>query len=635
MLLFTLIGAFIYGQYVKLDAIQNLAQVDAKKTSKLVFETLYSAMARGWTKDDLKAIVERLNKIDEKMHIEVFRGEKVEELYGKYGEHKNTDSLKNALAGKEMLDVVDDNFIEYHYPIFAKNECLACHTNAKPNDVLGVINIIYPVGDLKISLNEMINFFMGFIVLFSFLVFITLFITFRKHLLRPMKDFVNLIDSIRDSKDIKKRVNIEDNIEEIKYMQNVFNGMLDSIEYQFYNDPLTGLKNRRSLLEVLDEKHIGLLMILNVDRFQEINNLYGNEAGDIVLKNIAELLQKLLPKDAGLYRLHSDEFAYYTNSGMDLLEFEELTSYIISAIEQNKFNVEGIGEIPLRVSGGIASGSTTLLANADIALKIAKKEKKHFLTYNDSMKAFQQFEQNINWAKRLDRAIDEDKITPLYQPIAECRSGRIVKYECLMRMEDESGDYISPVHFLELAKKNKIYHKLTKAIVRKAFTKFRHSKLSFSINLSPEDILNKEVATQIIKELSSGEFRDRMVIEIVESDWIGNFDEVAAFIEGIKKYGAKVSIDDFGTGYSNFEYLLKLNVDYLKIDGSMIKNITTDKGSQAVVQTIVEFARKIGVETVAEFVYSKAIFDKVKELGIDYAQGYYLGQPTDRIDVTY
>ncbi|MFW5989869.1 MAG: EAL domain-containing protein, partial [Campylobacterales bacterium] len=124
----------------------------------------------------------------------------------------------------------------------------------------------------------------------------------------------------------------------------------------------------------------------------------------------------------------------------------------------------------------------------------------------------------------------------------------------------------------------------------------------------------------------------RAVMEITESEGIEEFDEVIKFIDETKKRGAKVSIDDFGTGYSNFEYLLKLNIDYIKIDGSLIKNIDSDDNSRFIVQTIVDFARKIGVKTVAEFVYSKAIFDIVKSMGIDYAQGYYFGQPSPKIN---
>ncbi len=636
MLFVTLVASLFYGEYIKREAIENLAQVDARKTSTLVFETLYAAMARGWNKDDLNTIVGRLNGVDEKLAIKAYRSTLVAALFGDIEsdaeQREKNHNLKNALEGKEILDIRKNDIIDYYFPVKAQNECRKCHTNVQTNDILGVIHISYPVGELKVSLGQVINFFMIFMVIFSMATFVALFLNFHKYLLTPMRNFVKTVNLIKNSKDIKKRVSIDDNIEEIRSMQTVFNGMLDSIEYQFYNDALTGVRNRHSILEDIDASIESLLMIINIDRFQELTNLYGPEIGDRVLVELAEFLKKLLPNPRKIYRLHADEFAYLSTGEMDLREFEALATYIINAISKKQFIVDGNECICIRVTAGISYGSLMLLPNADIALKVAKKEKKHQLTYDESMQAKQRYELNINWTKRLNKALQNDKIVALYQPIAECQSGKIVKYETLMRMEDDTGEFISPIHFLELAKKNKIYHKLTIAVLRHTFETFRHSKFQFSVNLSIEDILNKEVASYIEQELSSGEFKDRMVVEIIESEGIETFEGVIYFVHKLKKLGAKISIDDFGTGYSNFEYLLKLQVDFIKIDGSMIKNITTDKNARMVTQTIVDFASKMGIRTIAEYVYSKEIYDIIKEIGVDYAQGYYFGQPSANVD---
>ena len=441
-----------------------------------------------------------------------------------------------------------------------------------------------------------------------------------RSLLSPIKDFVSLIDSIKRSKDIKKRVNVTDNIKEIKSMQTVFNEMLDSIENHFYNDELTGLKNRRSLIEALDKNDESMLMIMNIDRFQEVNNLYGAECGDTLLIEFAEYLCTLLQDEDDIYRLHADEFAYISSGAMGIEEFEELAGFIITSVSQKRFAIVNNEEINITVTMGISFGVTQLLPNADIALKLAKKQKKPQLTYNDSMQAMQKYEQNFNWSMKLNKAIEEDRVVPLFQPIAECESGEIVKYECLMRIEDDNKEYISPFHFLDLAKKYNIYQKLTKAIIRKSFEAFRHSSKSFYINISIDDIMTDAIREYLLESLKQGEIAKRAIVEITESEGIEEFGEVSKFIESVKKYGGRVSIDDFGTGYSNFEYLMKLNIDYIKIDGSLIKNIDTDQNSKMITQTIVEFAKKIGVETVAEFVYSKIIFDIVKEIGVDYAQ---------------
>jgi EAL domain-containing protein (putative c-di-GMP-specific phosphodiesterase class I) len=243
----------------------------------------------------------------------------------------------------------------------------------------------------------------------------------------------------------------------------------------------------------------------------------------------------------------------------------------------------------------------------------------------------QEYEKNFLWSKRLKQAIEEDRIVPVFQPIVDCKTQEIVKYESLMRIKNDDGTYIAPIHFLDLAKKNKMYHKLTKIMINKTFEVFKNSDKQVSINISVEDILNKEIYEYIMVKLDKCKISHNIVFEIIESEGIENFNEVFTFINEVKKFDAKISIDDFGTGYSNFDYLMKLKVHYIKIDGSMIKNINTDQNSMMITQTIVEFAKKMEIETIAEFVYSKEVYDKVLELGVDYAQGYYFGKPDENI----
>jgi diguanylate cyclase (GGDEF)-like protein len=634
-MLLTLSAAYFYGEYMKRDAISNLAHIDAKKTSMLVFETLYSAMQRGWNKDDLEEIITRLNRVDADMKVNVYRSERVVELFGEIVKDKkareSNHDIMRALKGEEVLNISDTDFIEYYYPVIAKNSCLKCHTNANVGDVLGVIDVSYPIDDLKVSLNEMINFFIIFIIIFSFVVFFAIFIELNQYLIKPIKNFSTAIKNITTSQDIKKRVEVNDNIEEIDSIKDVFNSMLDSIEHQFYFDTLTGLENRRKLTEKLEEKKSLILMIINIDGFQEINDLYGDQAGDTILKEFAFYLKELVHEEEGLYRLHSDEFAHVCSRGMDLNEFKIFASYLSEKIGQKSFNIDDKSEVSLSVTIGISYGYDQLLMNADIALKLAKKSKKHFLIYDDSMAMAKEYEKNFEWTKRLKKAIEEDKIVPVFQPIVDTKTEKIVKYEALMRMVDDQGGYIPPIHFLELAKKNKLYHQLTKIMIEKTFKQFDQLPYFVSINISVEDILNKEINGFIINKLQESAIGQKIVFEIIESEGIENFNQVLEFIENVKQYGVGISIDDFGTGYSNFEYLMKLKVDYIKIDGSMIKNIDKDQNSQMITRSIVNFAKNMNIKTVAEFVHSKNVFEKVKELEVDFSQGYYFGEPTDRI----
>lgn len=629
-LTFSLTIAFVYTHYMKKEAIEKLSKVDAKKTTELIFQTLYSAMERGWTKDDLNGIIARVNTVDKNMIVNVYRGEEVAKQFGDIQKDSNarkTDSsVQSALAKNEVLNIIDESTIEYYYPIIAKEECLKCHTQTQEGNVLGVINILYPIDDLKISLSSIINFFILFIILFSIVIFIALFIEFDRHLVKPIKNFIANINYISNNKDITKRVGTNNEITEIDSMQSVFNNMLDSLEYQFYHDELTTLPNRKKLIETLSSDKDSILMIINIDKFQHINDLYGDKIGNDIIRNTANIIKDNVSKEAILFKLHADEYAIYQPSDVIYEEIKDLALHLANCIENHTFIINE-NEIYVNATIGVAYGTSFLLHNADMALKLAKKTRKKYLIYNSSMNIEHEYAQNLKWSKKIKDAIENDKIEPLFQPIVDTKTSKIVKYEALIRMIDEDGEYVAPIHFLELAKKNKLYPKLTKIVIEKTFNIFKNIDAQVSINLSVQDILNEDVYSTIIQKLHEYKLGDKIVFELIESEGIENFDEIIEFISEVKKTGAKISIDDFGTGYSNFEYIMKLKVDYIKIDASMIKDIDKNINSQMVTGTIIDFAKKMDIQTIAEFVHSQSVFEVVKEMGIDFAQGYYFGKP--------
>jgi c-di-GMP phosphodiesterase len=184
---------------------------------------------------------------------------------------------------------------------------------------------------------------------------------------------------------------------------------------------------------------------------------------------------------------------------------------------------------------------------------------------------------------------------------------------------------------LDAAKRSKLYPKITIAMLEKSFAAFSNSEYGFSVNLSNEDIENSEITDYLLllfEKFPNLCKRAQVAIEILETEGIVNYPKVYDFTHRLKElYGCKLAIDDFGAGYSNFTHILQLKVDYLKIDSSLIKEIDTSKEAQAIVRTVVAFSKELGISTIAEFVHSKEVHDKVKELGVDYAQGYYIGKP--------
>ena len=194
-------------------------------------------------------------------------------------------------------------------------------------------------------------------------------------------------------------------------------------------------------------------------------------------------------------------------------------------------------------------------------------------------------------------------------------------------MLDENGNTISPMEFLPIAKKTKLYPQITAEVINQACTLFEKRKEEFSINLSVSDIVNEKTKQKIIDTIIHTGTASQIVFEILESEGIENYDEVAKFISEVKALGSKIAIDDFGTGYSNFENILKLNVDYIKIDGSLIRGIHSNPRHHVIVETITDFAHKIGTKTIAEFVSDEETYTIVKKIGINYSQGYFTGKP--------
>ncbi len=397
-------------------------------------------------------------------------------------------------------------------------------------------------------------------------------------------------------------------------------------------DSLTLLPNRRKLIEIIELCDYPALAILNIDSFKEVNDFYGHSAGDSLLLEIAKRISKMAKEDGyDVFKLSADEYAIFKDSSCKN-EFSQYINSLIDRMESENFSYDE-NDITVSFTAGIALGKTSLLSKADMALKEAKRSKKTFVVYEESLKVMEIYSSNLTWSKKLRSAIKDNRIVSYFQPIVDNKTLEIKKYECLARMLDDSGNSISPNYFLDISKKNRLYPRITKKMLDMSFEIFSGLEYEFSVNLCVEDMLDPATSSYIYSKLDAYRGRAKVAFEILESERIEEYDEVKEFIKNIKRLGGKISIDDFGSGYSNFEHILRLNVDYIKIDASMIKHIDTDRNSQIIVDTIVGFAQKLGIKTIAEFVHSEGVFHKVRELGVDMSQGYYFSAPTEGIQV--
>ncbi len=402
-----------------------------------------------------------------------------------------------------------------------------------------------------------------------------------------------------------------------------------------YTDNLTYLSNRTKLIEDLQNQKVNIksLAIMDINSFKEINDFYGHKTGDTILKGIAELIIPMIITRENLlfYKFPSDIYCL-ANLDDDEEDFTHLIKSIIEAIEKKVFKIEP-HEIDARITVGMSfSKKNNKLITADLALQAAKQDHKDYLVFYDELDNINEYKNNMVWTKKLKYALANDDIIVYYQPLINNQTLKVDKYECLVRMIDKDK-VVSPFFFLEVSKRTNQYAKITKVVIEKSFKEFSTLPFEFSVNVSYEDIEDPDFIVFVKDQLSKYNVANRVVFEILEDEGIKNYDVLIDFINEVKSLGCKVAIDDFGSGYSNFEHLLKMNVDFLKIDASLIKNIATDENSYKVTKTIIDFAKNLNLKTIAEFVESKEIFDIVKELGTDYSQGYYFSAPIEKPNI--
>ena len=392
------------------------------------------------------------------------------------------------------------------------------------------------------------------------------------------------------------------------------------LKKRLYYDSLTSLKNRNLLKEELRKE--GVLVVIDIDKFSIYNELYGNRVGDKILIELSKLFTsfKHLNKE-NVYRIGSDEFAFYFNSNVNV---EEFLKKLLKKLKNTIIEVNNIKFENLTFKAGVST-IPNHLDNALIALIQAKKVNKFFYIFSkeDMKKELKRIEEALYWTKKIEEAIEKDLIVPLFQPIVD-KNKNIVKYEALMRLKDK--DKLIPPFFLDIALKNNQYYDLSKIMITKTMEFMNKKQIPLSFNISYLDLVDNEMFEFLKKEVSKLKHPKLLTFEILETEKI-DYTKINKKILYFKNLGINLAIDDFGSGYSNYKYILELHSDFLKIDGSLIKNILEDKNSFYVVESIVNFAKKMNIKTVAEFVENEEIFNLLKKIGVDYFQGYYFSKP--------
>jgi PAS domain S-box-containing protein len=423
------------------------------------------------------------------------------------------------------------------------------------------------------------------------------------------------------------------------YIKTTIKPILDSnneiVEYLSIRSNIsTIMSDKKHLIDKIEAKRLFLLILIQIEDFDILDKFYNLLTVDKLEKTFAFNMLSYLPNSYvfdNIYNIGNGRFALladffdYSSTDTNIKEYLET---FIKNIRKSTLVIDEI-EYDLNIIVSYSFGKEHLYEDAKCGLDEAINKKEMIKYANDSsIKEHIEAKKNMEIIKMVKIALDNYKIVSYFQPIINNKTKKLEKYESLVRLVDESGNVLSPLSFLDISKKGNYYNKITHRVLENSFKILEHISTKISINLSSLDIEKELTQTKLFELLDEyKDYASRIVFELLEDEHVKDFNVIKNFIKKVKALGVQIAIDDFGAGYSNFERLLEFDPDILKIDGSLVKNIVNDTYSRNVVETIVTFAKKQNIITIAEYVENEEIFNILNDLGVDYSQGYYFGEP--------
>ncbi|MBX9811751.1 MAG: EAL domain-containing protein [Burkholderiales bacterium] len=417
------------------------------------------------------------------------------------------------------------------------------------------------------------------------------------------------------------------------------------IEYLAMHDSLTDLPNRHSLQRriesAMQETGVGALLFLDIDHFKYVNDNFGHRAGDQLIIGVGSVLRDMTRTGtAELYRLGGDEFALHLPGGLRK-EAIDTAEVALDAIRHYRFQAGEQKIISnLSASIGIAlypfhgSDLPSLLSNVDIAMYQAKDlGRNRYALFDQASDSLRSTHKRIHWAKKLRDALDEDRLVLFSQPVVRLKDQKPVHYEILVRVLDHNGKYILPEHFIEFAESMGMVQEIDMRVVEKLLQFMRENrqlgqKLRYFVNLSRVSISDQHWIQRFVTLLRTSQVDPgQLVFEITETAAMSEIDVTLTFIRRLKDMGCRFALDDFGAGFSSFYYLKRFEVDYLKIDGSFIRDLATDEGSRIFVKALNDVARELNKQVIAEWVEKPEVVKLLVEMGTQFGQGFLFQGP--------
>jgi len=410
----------------------------------------------------------------------------------------------------------------------------------------------------------------------------------------------------------------------------------NTIQKNAYMDKLTNVYNRNYLLRYEDFINLNdyIIATLDIDYFKKINDTYGHDIGDTILKQLAHvILLNIRQKDDIVIRYGGEEFLILAKTHRaGHVNALNVIERIFHAIQDKKFYISQYDFINVTVSIGVnlvpqkSRTFSEAFKLADIALYNAKTKSRNTIELYDEKVNTHNTCMSLNEIKT---AIEEHRILCYYQKIVHTQTQELSHYEALLRIKDRNGNIRKPNKILPTIQGTFLLRNITKEVLRICYEQLLHEPtITISVNLNPHDIVDEAILTILRHYASEKNIAPRLGLEIIETEDINNREDAKRNLLMLKKLGYTLYIDDFGSGYSNFIYLTDIETDYIKIDGTIIQKILDDKMSFALVKHIVSFAKEAQIKVIAEYVSNEKIYEKIKSLEIDYAQGFFFSTPS-------
>ncbi|HEY9129246.1 MAG TPA: GGDEF domain-containing protein [Sulfurovum sp.] len=400
---------------------------------------------------------------------------------------------------------------------------------------------------------------------------------------------------------------------------------------------------------ISEHRGVSIVSLLDIVAFDDINILYGYEAGIEIVKTIERLIGDTLNglREDGIFakhgvesfafdvfHVHADKLCLFIKNDFNHRLVDYIIKQLLTNISNHRFTISEESYIHLNVTfGATKAESSVSLIYAEKALKEAKKSHSSYM-FHDSTTSNKNDHLIHKVYETLIDNIKEEKVTPHFQGIFDVENDTVpYKFESLMRLVDREGRVLSPAVFMEKSKEYRLYTQLMSQMIDKVFHVMQDHDVAMTLNLSYVDISNPELCDILIGKVKKMKVGSRLTVEIVESEQIEDIDMINEFIFSLKKLGVLIAIDDFGSGFSNFDNIVKLDVDYVKLDGSLVSKIHDEK-YRIILENMVKICRDLGIKTIAEYISNDGILSLAKGIGVDYLQGYHLHKPEKWDSVT-